>query len=211
MNTTQERLAKRLLYLPLDIHEKVLLWLAYRGLKPVSEITVTRRNIALFRRLIRQGKKIKSTYDSNSPKTKRVRKWIRDANLFYATEPGYPIAWHIGRNNSKVRRSARLLHRFDYKSEYQSGILFGFPKESAKAYAHNRITKDEKKLIPMVSPFRAEQSFLKNKYYKSYAFYAIRADRVEDESRVAKLWADTIRKEIPLLAKWFENHQRKIK
>ncbi|MFZ2202208.1 MAG: hypothetical protein WAV56_02315 [Microgenomates group bacterium] len=208
MSTKQEELAKRLLYLSLDLHEKVLLWLAYRGLKPVSEITVERRNLPQLRRLVRQGKKIVSNYDKNSLKIKRIRKWIHDAGLFYATEPRYPSCWHIGRDKDKVKLSAKILRRFDYESEYQSGILFGFPKKSAEAYAYNRISKLKNDPVPMVRPGgQSLHSYLRNKYYLPYIFFAIRADRIKEDSQVAKVWADTIRQEVPILAKWFEKSE----
>lgn len=209
MTDFQKKLARRLLYLPLDVNEKVFLWLTYRGLKPVSEITVTRRNYALFRRFLRE-KELKtnkpvSNNDSNNQKIRRIRKWVKDAGLSIATESKNDTSWHVGKDKDKVILSAKVLHCFDYKNEYKSGILLGYPEESVKAYARNRILKLGENQTSMVWPgMKFFHPFLKDKYYTQYLFYALRADRVKEDSQVAKSWADTIRKEVPILAKWFE-------
>ena len=52
-------------------------------------------------------------------------------------------------------------------------------------------------------------TFLKDKYYTSYIMYAIDARFVEKDSQVAKLWADTIRKDIPILSRWYEAKMEK--
>lgn len=209
MTELEKKLARRLLYLPLDVNEKVFLWLTYRGLKPVSEITVTRRNYAVLRRLL-SGKNLKtnepvSDSDSNGQKIRRIRKWVKDASLFIATESKNDTSWHIGKEKDKVTLSEKILHRFDYDNEYKSGILLGYPEESVKAYAHNRVLKLGENQTPMVWPgMKFFDPFLKDKYYTQYLFYALRADRVKTDSQVAKKWADIIRKEVPTLAKWFE-------
>lgn len=201
---TQENLAKRLLYLPIDIHEKVLLWLAYRGLKPVSEITVERRGNIMS--LLRRGIRRVSTYSYNSPKIKRIRKWIRDAGLFRATQPKYETSWHVGKDKDKVIESAKILRMFDYENEVKSGLLLGYPEESAKAYARNRGKSEEEVMKEMIGTGSLvyEDSYLKDKYFTPYIFYNMPRNRVVEDSKVAQKWADTIREEVPILAKWFE-------
>lgn len=206
MGKSQAVLAGRLLYLPLDIHEKVLLWLAYKGLKSVSEITVERRGnvFALAKRGIRK----ESTYKYNSPSSKRIRKWIRDAGLSIAIEPKFNTSWHIGKDRDKVSLSVKIIHKLDYDNEVKTGLLLGFPKESVKGYAKDRVAKSEKEMIPMIWPGdKCNDPYLKNKYYTPYVFYAIRKDCVVEDSKIAQIWADTIRKEVPLLAKWFEKQE----
>ncbi len=191
----QEKLARRLLYLPIDLHEKVLLWLAYRGIKPVSEITVERRDLPLFRRLLRQGKKINSTYNDNDSRIKRVKKWICDAGLFYDFDPEYPSSWHVSYDKYKAQLSVKILRKFDYQNEYLSGILFGFPESSARAYAHNRVANAENQ-IPMKPPFTNSP----------YEFFAIPTDKLSEgiQAATVKVWADTIRQDVPKLAEWSE-------
>lgn len=196
-------LASRLLYLPLDIHEKVLLWLAYKGLKPVSEITVERRGNTFA--LAKRGIHKESTYKYNSPNSQRIRKWIRDAGLSIAIKPKFNTSWHVGKDKDKVSLSAKIIRKLDYDNEVKTGLLLGFPEESTKGYAQDRIAKSEEEKIPMIWPSdKFNDPYLKDKYYTPYVFYAIRQDRVREDSQTAKLWADTIRQDIPTLAKWFE-------
>ncbi len=193
-------LARRLLYLPLDLGEKVLLWLTYRGLKPVSEITIVRRNLPELRRQLLAGKR-----EIKKPKkacVDRIKTWLQDAKLAFTAEPD-SIAWHVGRDKTKVEQSAEILHHQDYQSQYQSGILFGFPKESAKTYAYNN--KSDKDKIPMVRFGQISSNpYLKDKYYSPYIFYSMRADRIKEDSQIAKKWASTIREQVPTLAQWYE-------
>ncbi len=205
----QASLSRRLLYLPLDLHEKVLLWLTYKGLKPVSEITAEKRNKVHLRRMMRDveyKKTHKSSYDFNSKNSKRIRKWLKDAELNLATEPSHESAWHIGKNADQVKTSVQIFHNFDLKKEIETGILFGFPEESAKAYAHNRNKDFEETLKVMVGTgdLRFKNEYLKDKYFTPYIFYNMPKDKVQEESKIPKIWADTIRRDIPKLALWFE-------
>jgi hypothetical protein len=203
METIQNKLSSRLLYLPIDLGEKVLLWLTYKGLKPISEITVSRRGNIMS--LLRRGIKRKSTYDFNSSKSNRIKNWIQDAGLYFKPESENDMSWHVGKDKNKVELSTKIIRKFDYENELKSGLLFGFPEESAKAYAHNRIAKDEKQ-IPMVWPDK--EHYFDDKYYASYVLYNIPLEHVEKDSQTAKLWADTIRKDVPKLAKWFEKMEK---
>lgn len=216
MNKIQEKLAKRLLYLPLDVHDKVLLWLTYKNLKPVSEICADRRRKAELIRKIRDKKfrnSYISTYNPNSPNSKRIKKWIHDASMFIATEKSGDISWHISKNKTKAFHSAKIIHLFDYQHEIEKGSLFGFPKKSVEAYAHNQTSKT-KSLIPMVGTgsLKYDHPYLKNKYFTPYVFYNTCQNSITKDSQIAKKWADTIRRDIPLLAKWFEKQEKsKIK
>lgn len=208
MEKSQQELAKRLLYLPIDLHEKVLLWLAYKGLKPVSEITAQKRNSAHLRKMMRDKEyraSYKSDYSFESAKSKRIRKWIEDAGMYISTEPNNNISWHVSRDKTKAELSAKILHKFDYDNELRSGQLFGYPENSAIAYAKDRIKKDDKtsNLIG-TGHLLYENQFLKNKDYIPYIFYNMPKDKVEQDSQTAKKWAETIRKDVPTLSKWFE-------
>lgn len=206
-------LASRLLYLPLDVHEKVLLWLTYKGLKPVSEITVLKRNRTHLRRMMSDPEyrsSYKSPYSYDSKKSKRIRHWISDAGLHLSIEPGHDTAWHISLDPDLAKQSTELLHKFDTQSETKSGILFGFPKESAKAYAENRNKSDEdvEKIMVGTGELLYKNSFLKDKYYTPYIFYNMPKDKVQEESKIAKNWADAIRQDVPKLATWLEKKAR---
>lgn len=193
MNTTSKQLASRLLYLPLDLHEKVLLWLAYKGLKPVSEITVKRRH-----------------KDNKHSSAERINKWIKDANLYKTPETPGSISWHVGKNKDKVRQSAKIIRKFDIKNEYQSGLLFGYPKHSAKAYAINRNLKLGQNHIKVILPGSTFViAEIRNKFYAPYIFYGISEEYAKKDILVAKRWAECIKNDVPVLAKWFENNAQK--
>lgn len=215
MTEQQKKLASRLLYLPLDLTEKVFLWLTFKGLKPVSEITAQKRNKAHNHRMMKDKKyreTYKSTYDFNSQKSKRIRKWIHDAGLYAIPESKGDISWHVGKDKEKTKLSAKIIRKFDYENELKSGLLFGFPKASVKAYALERIRKGGERQIPMIWPGdKDDNPYLKDKYFTPYVLFAIRKDKVEKDSMIAKRWADTIRQDLPKLAKWFENRAKKNK
>lgn len=208
MKSNQKSLASRLLYLPLDTTEKVFLWLTYKNLKPVSEVTAVKRNKALLHRLMCDKefrKSYKNPYNFNSRNSKRIRKWIRDAGMVVLTKG---IEWHVGREKEKVIESLKTIRKFDYQNEIKSGSLFGFPEASVKAYAHNRIAKKEDQIsMIMIGKERFSNDFLKDKYYAPYVLYGIPENLVAKESQIAKKWADTIRQDVPLLAKWFEKEE----
>ena len=203
----KNNLANRLLYLPLDIHEKVLLWLTYKELKPVSEITAeSRGNI---KSLLKKGIRKASTYQFDSPNSLRIRGWIKDAGLVISFEEKYGSAWHISKDKKLANESVESLQKYDYNSEVKSGKLFGFPIESVKTYAKNRGKPYEEiqKIMVGTGDSRYENEFLKDKYFTPYIFYNIPKNRVEQDSQIAKKWADTIRKDVPKLAQWFEKSQ----
>jgi hypothetical protein len=199
MNIEDQKLANKLLYLPLDLNEKVLLWLAHKGIKPVSEITVERRNLAQLRKGIRSP-----DLGFDHPKIIRIKKWIQDAGLYTQIEKEYSSSWHVGKDETLVKKSEQIIRQFDYDNELESGKIFGFPKNSVKAYAHNRVAKTPSEEVKMVPPIDFSNQFLKDKYYTAYMMFAVDARFLEHDSQMAKLWADTIRADLPLLAKWYE-------
>lgn len=202
MKQTQDILAKRLLYLPLDLNEKILLWLTYKRIKPVSEITVVRRNFTKLKLGIRTP-----DLKNNDPRLIRIKKWIKDANLKVIPERNSTISWHVGKDVEKVKRSVKIIRKYDYDSEIESGKLFGFPEKSVEAYAKNRVAKSEKEEIPMEMAIYSLNPFFKNKKFTQYAMYSMRTDSIKEESEIAKKWARCIQKDVPTLAKWFEKHE----
>ena len=130
--------------------------------------------------------------------------------MYYVSSSKYLSEWHVSKDKQKAKLSASIIRKFDYESEVKSGVLFGFPEESAKAYAYNRNLEKGKDQISVVYPgWIYFHPYLKDKYYAPYIFYAIRKDRVKEDSRVAKKWADTIRKDVPTLARWYEKLEKK--
>lgn len=129
--------------------------------------------------------------------------------MFSCAEEKNDTSWHVGKNKNKVVESAKIIHKFDYENEVKSGLLLGYPEESAKAYAQNRgrSEKDVMKVMVGTGSLVYKNPYLKDKYYSPYIFYNMPKSKVVEESEVAKKWADVVRKEVPLLAKWFEKSE----
>ena len=53
-----------------------------------------------------------------------------------------------------------------------------------------------------------KEHYFDDKYYAPYVLYNIPLEYIEKDSQTAKKWADTIRKDVPKLAKWFEKRKR---
>lgn len=182
MTDFDKKLASRLSYLPLMLSERVYLWLTYRGIKPVSDIGFIK--------------------DKKNPKTKRIIKWLKDAGLCYipeSTSKNNYVGVHISKDKEKAELLDRLSLKDDKKSEFTKGTLYGFP-EKAAGVPKNMLTGEY-----------YTHPYLKNKYFTPYMLYGSRRDHIKEDSQTAKLWADTIRKEVPTLAKWFENKGQKDK
>ena len=202
MKQSEIKLANRLIYLPLDPIEKVLLWLTYRHLKPVSEISVTRR------KGLKNKKRPNVAFDKNSFGVKKIKKWISDAGLVYSSEPKYPSAWHVGQNKKDVSDSVTKIRKFDYESELKTGLLFGFPIKSVQAYAKNNNLEDKNDPTNIIWPGdKYTHSKTKNKSYTPYLIYAVSLESSEIDLKVAEEWANCIRSELPILAKWYEKKE----
>jgi hypothetical protein len=209
--TLQNNLANRLLYLPIDLNEKVLLWLTYKGQKPVSNIVALRRDRKYLRLKLTHPEMAsiykKKEFDYNSESSVRLRKWITDADLQLVTKTPPDSDWYVGKNISDVQTVANSIQIFDQDHQIITGTFLGFPQDSVIAYAQN-LHKDWKIVEQMMTgtgKLLQGNDFLRNKYYTPYIFYSMTKSGVKGESQVAKRWADTIRKDIPRLAKWFED------
>lgn len=211
--TTEEKLASRLLYLPLDTQEKIFLWLTHKGLKPVSEIQAEKRDKKYLRLRLTDPEKAKEypkeKFDINSPKTKRIRKWIGDAGLFFLSSDPSDSNWYIGKKIEDIKIVMDSIRKFDKENQIKTGLLLGFPEEATKAYAENlgKSYEEIKKVMVGTGASVFENEYLKDKYFAPYVFYNMAKTRVEVDSETARIWADTIRKDVPKLAKWFESEQ----
>lgn len=213
--TSEKELASRLLYLSLDLYEKVLLWLTHKGLKAVSEIQAEKRDKKFLRLRLLDPEKAKAypreKFDINSPKTKRIRQWIADAGLTYLVSSTSDTNWYIGKNEKEIKTVMDSIQKFDIENQVQTGVLLGFPKEAAIAYAENlsKTYEESKKVMVGTWSDVFENEYLKDKYFAPYVLYNMTKARVEKDSEIAKKWADTIRKDVPRLAKWFEKLQQR--
>ncbi|HCQ31040.1 TPA: hypothetical protein DIU27_01465 [Candidatus Collierbacteria bacterium] len=190
MTTFDQKLSRSLLFLPIDLLDKVFLWLAYRELKPVSEISLTR-----------QKRK------SNKENLLRIEKWLRVAGLHSSPEKGNCTSLHVGKDMEKVLLSSVILRSTDYDNEIKTGILLGYPEASVKAYAINRNLELGQNPEPLIYPgFYMIHENTKSIDYLPYLVYAATTRNLSKELSVAKKWAQLIRTETPILAKWYEDY-----
>ena len=176
-------LASRLLYLPLWVGDKVELWLTYKGIKPGSLLSLIREK------------------GMTQVHIKRIKKWLTDAGIHFQDDLGSKSGNHliISKDKKVIDQIANLKFSFESHEEdfYQLGVLLGYPPKAARAYASgNRellITPNDK------------DSPVKGNYETPYAQFMIRSGHEKEDIKIAKIWADTIRHDIPKLARWYED------
>jgi hypothetical protein len=183
----ESKLASRLLYLPLFLPKKNYLWLTYKGIKPVSLIPLSRENGPL-------------AYTHK----KRIYHWLKDAGIFYKIDPitkGNTIHLIISKDPKRIEEVIKLGSNLTLEAEYELGILLGYPKEAVHAYVYEYSTIS----------FDDKANLLDTKHPEfKYSGYRFRRGFEQEDLKTAILWMETIRKDIPKLAKWFENIKYKF-
>jgi len=165
-----KKLAQQLPSLPLELESKIHLWLAYRGLKPVSTIHL----------------------EKNSKMTPKLEVWLREAKLHHAPDQTSPRLFFVSQDKAKAQRAAAIMWSETPADLKEKGILFGYPKAAVAAFAKGQPLKG---LLPRNW----------DKYWAAYVRYAVRPGHELEDSRVAKTWADTIRADLPAIAKKYEH------
>lgn len=185
----QDKLASQLTILPLWVVNKVELWLTYKGLKPVS----------LFSPRKKDG--------LTAAQFNKIKKWITNAGLFIEPDPHSGDEEHfIISQNTKLLDKVK---KMDFSSHalpenyHKLGVLLGYPSEATKAYAYGSSSK----LIgadDTGSPVR-------NKPESSYAQFLLRKGYEKEDIKTAKIWMNTVRHDIPKIAKEFEKEIKSSK
>lgn len=188
----------RLLKLPLDPGEKVLLWLTFIGQKPVSDIHVLIRD----KEKLRKGEFTSKNSDIESNLVE-IKTWITDAGLIYEIEKEHPTAWRVGKDKTQIIKSIDYLHNSNKDKQIELGLIFGYPKNSVEAYVNNQETTYEQFIQIMIPPRGIEGE--NSEYFWPYAIFAISKSHQDEGVKLAKLWADIIRNDLPELAKLYES------
>jgi hypothetical protein len=76
-------------------------------------------------------------FDFDSPNSKRIKKWISDAELKILTNTPPDSDWYVGQDESDVRRVFDSIGKLDHDNQVTTGLLLGFPKESVFTYVKN--------------------------------------------------------------------------
>lgn len=173
-------LSSKVLYLPLNIQSRVELWLTYKNLKTASLI------------ILRDHK----------TKTKTIFNWLKDANLNFIVNPKNLNQIFVSKNQETCQSLQKIWGINTPKTEYQKGILLGYPEKTVKAFSLYSQHPNRKDYLTNIK----DPSFPKNHiYYYPYITYTLRKNHEIEDSRIAKIWSDCIRKDLPKLASWYES------
>ncbi|MFZ2202188.1 MAG: hypothetical protein WAV56_02215 [Microgenomates group bacterium] len=180
-----KNLASRLCYLPLFVSDRIKLWLTYRALKPASLIA--------FRG---------SSYPQTPTRLHRIQKWVKDAGLFIKLDPFDPkkSVYIVSKDQSAIKKLTKMKSPPSNDDCHTMGLLFGYPPAAVKTYSYGDPSQMTGSLSKD-SPVKALPEAL-------YAEYAIRLGHEKDDLGVAKKWMETIRKDIPKLAEWYEKESK---
>lgn len=165
-------LRKSLPYLPLNIQSRVELWLTFRKLKPSSIIVLRNSKLSSI---------------------KRVTGWLKRTNLIYKLLDEDKII--VSYEKTSVDKLKKIWHKNTPKSDYEKGILLGYPIETVKAFEKNRSS------LTCITA----KDFPRNSLdYYQYITFLVRKGHEESDSKISKFWSECIRTDQPLLAKWYE-------
>jgi len=123
----------------------------------------------------------------------RVEKWLKDASIFFQVDSKYSDLFHVSKNKDVATQLNKIMWSEKQTNVYKKGILYGYPKKAVKTFS--------------ISPAKCTvlSGKYKNKPWFPYARYMFRKENVKDDSKSARLWSETLKKDIPLLDKWYTN------
>jgi len=117
--------------------------------------------------------------------------WLKNAQMIQTPDLESDEFVFVSKDLARAQRAAAIMWSENRDDIIEKGDLFGYPKSAVAAYA-------DKEEMLVVTP----QSL--DKYWAPYARYLVRHAHVEEDTSISKVWADTIRKDIPELAGQFE-------
>lgn len=221
----KENLKKRLLNFPINLQDKVEIWLILRDLKPATDIFLKKTLI----------NKIDRSTKVTQRNLKIVENFLKDNNLFYKTIDQYnhgQLKIKVGHKYyyvnftffdkiffvSKKEDFVESLYKawtdlrgvFEPSVNRQLGILYGFPKEAVEEYVKAWSDPKVKSLPDNLEKAIEFHKRHKGEYWESYVSYIIRKGHDEEDTQVAKRWADCVRNEFPELALKFEKFMAKV-
>jgi len=182
MSTYKDQLSKRLLYLPVSILGRVEFWITYRDVKQASSAT------------------LRAPFDTSKRNTTRIVNWLTDAEMYFSIDQKNADLIHISKSENLANKMATIQWSELKKNITFRGYSYGYPTKAVDFFA-----KDPHKLVQI----RNDEK-LKKYYWKPYVRYIVRPGYEYEDSLVAKEWGDLIRKDVPLLAKWFEKRMNEL-
>lgn len=144
-----------------------------------------------------------STTQLRDPKGnhEKIFMWLKDAGLYYLLDEKEKDFIYLSKDAALATRASKIMWSRKPADEIEKGSLFGYPELATKSFVEqggiNAPTPDD------------PEKFLY--YWWPYARYIKRVGHFKEDTIIAKKWADTIRKDTPKLAEWFENEIKKAK
>lgn len=138
----------------------------------------------------------------------RVLSWIKDAGLYSQLDPLAPKKniFIVSKDPLVIRKIAKMkppsYDNDQKKDTYDIGILLGFPPRAVKAYANSKDPSIE--LVDSLG----KNSPVKNTPEALYANYGLTKGYEKEDIMVARKWMESIRTDIPKLARWYEREAK---
>lgn len=181
----------------LNLQSKIELWLTYKEVKPASFISIHLEN----------GGNSDITND-----VANLKAWTDKAGLFCIQDEEQKESFYVSKDVDKARELSKIMWNEDEDSVYRKGILFGYPQNAVKHFSENIEQIDNGSKIFMqvgLIPGDSFGTFLTYDWYP-YIRYIVRERNIDEDVQVAMEWARICRKDIPVIAKEFEEEMRQI-
>lgn len=127
-----------------------------------------------------------------------VFEWIKDANLLFETDDGNRNLINVSKDKSKLKKIMEIMWSTKAEDHIAKGLLFGYPKEAVVEFANNHAAME-----------RGGGENLKFDHF-AYIRYKTRTSNPIEDSSAALSWAELSRREIPNIAKEFEDALAKV-
>ncbi len=123
--------------------------------------------------------------------------WIKSAGLVFVRDKRSEEFGFVSKNIDLARRASEIMWSETKDDLLEKGELFGYPKLASTAFAQGHGFSG---IVPNNFPH----------YWAPYVRYAVREAFQLEDSLKAKVWADEIRKDAPILAEKFEKEMENI-
>ncbi|GEM_PF-1945515 len=136
--------------------------------------------------------------DANESERLLVFEWIKDANLLFETDDDNGNLIYVSKDRVKLKKIKEIMWSTKAEDHITKGLLFGYPKEAVIEFANNHAAME-----------KSDGETLKLDHF-AYIRYKTRISNPIEDSNVALSWAELSRREIPNIAKEFEDALEKV-
>ncbi len=153
---------------------------------------------------------IELTFDWKETQQKKTRlvNWLQEANVAHMPSRKRSKILHVSKDKKLLDLNQKYELGEDFATHIERGKLYGFPRKTIENYA-NAVSNDENLFPNEKVVFAAMSDEVRGHYWYPYTEYLLRKGHEYEDSLIAKKWADLARKEIPEVAKEFEERTTK--